>query len=267
MTKLVLSELTRFLLVLPAHRFRFLPSLGWISTPTERSYSLKASNRFHMDQKMSTDNIRNVNDQVVKDENVAHNDDSGEQNQKIMFGKFDIDPAHVFYKSPNQLTFALVNLRPLVPGHVLVVPVRVVPRLKNLSDEEYDDLWRSVRIIQGVLEAYHGASSSNVAVQDGLHAGQSVPHVHVHILPRRGDDYYNTAPIHNDQIYQDLQKWVPNSSILETLIKPNNNEPLEVAQINQATNLAIPQVRRDRTFDEMKEEAALFRRLVLNASQ
>lgn len=40
------------------------------------------------------------------------------------------------------------------------------------------------------LEAVTGASSSNVAIQDGEEAGQSVAHLHVHVLPRkRGDEY------------------------------------------------------------------------------
>jgi diadenosine tetraphosphate (Ap4A) HIT family hydrolase len=56
---------------------------------------------------------------------------TGEQEEKFMFGKLKIEPDHVFHKSPNGLTYALVNLRPLVPGHVLVVPTRVVPRLKS----------------------------------------------------------------------------------------------------------------------------------------
>ena len=38
------------------------------------------------------------------------------------------------------------------------------------------------------MERVYGASSLNIAVQDGVHAGQSVPHVHAHIIPRKAAD-------------------------------------------------------------------------------
>jgi bis(5'-adenosyl)-triphosphatase len=72
---------------------------------------------------------------------------------EIRFGKFVIPASQVFYESASRLTLALVNLRPIVPGHVLVVPRRVVPRMSDLTDEELIDLWRSVRRIAGPIEA------------------------------------------------------------------------------------------------------------------
>lgn len=39
-----------------------------------------------------------------------------------------------------------------------------------------------------MVERVYGATSLNIAVQDGVHAGQSVPHVHAHIIPRRAAD-------------------------------------------------------------------------------
>ena len=44
--------------------------------------------------------------------------------------------SHLFYASPSGLSVAFVNLKPLVPGHVLVVPSRVVPRMAELSKED-----------------------------------------------------------------------------------------------------------------------------------
>jgi len=217
------------------------------------------------ESRMSTENDVTDNAPGNENEKFESFNDAGEQEEKFMFGKCKIEPDHVFHKSPKGLTYALVNLRPLVPGHVLVVPTRVVPRLKNLTSEEYDDLWRSVRDIQGAIECYVGASSSNVAIQDGVHAGQSVPHVHVHILPRRGDDHYNKEPYHNDQIYQDLQDWDPNSCIVETLIKSKGSEFLEQSSTaTQSNHLIIPKVRVDRSFNEMKEEAAILHLVIQN---
>ena len=50
----------------------------------------------------------------------------------VRFGKFALDPRQVFYVSASGLTRAIVNLKPLVPGHVLVVPAKNVPRVSSL---------------------------------------------------------------------------------------------------------------------------------------
>jgi bis(5'-adenosyl)-triphosphatase len=100
------------------------------------------------------------------------------------FGRFTLPGDQVFYLSPSGLTVAIVNLRPLTPGHVLVLARRCVPRLEDLTADEFADLWVSVREVQGALRKEYGATGFNIGVQDGEGAGQSVPHVHVHILPK-----------------------------------------------------------------------------------
>ena len=83
---------------------------------------------------------------------------------------------------------ALVNLKPLLPGHVLVCPRRVTSRLSDLTIEEVSDLFLTVQRVSQVVERVYGASGLNIAIQDGRDAGQSVPHVHTHIVPRRKAD-------------------------------------------------------------------------------
>ena len=97
------------------------------------------------------------------------------------FGRIPISARHMFLGSA--LTYAFVNLKPLVPGHVLISPKRVVPRLHGLSADEQRDLWRTVLAVQNIVGRAHATRDFIVAVQDGILAGQSVPHVHVHILP------------------------------------------------------------------------------------
>lgn len=94
-------------------------------------------------------------------------------------------PTHasqVFYTTT--LSYALVNLKPLLPGHVLVSPLRRVLRLTDLSVDETADLFLAVRRVARMVERVYTATSLNIAVQDGVDAGQSVPHVHAHIIPR-----------------------------------------------------------------------------------
>ena len=56
--------------------------------------------------------------------------------------------------------------------------------LADLDDIEHADLWRTAREVHALVLRHYGAAGANVAVQDGACAGQSVPHVHVHVLPR-----------------------------------------------------------------------------------
>ena len=102
----------------------------------------------------------------------------------VQFGKFSLTPAQVFYVSASGGTYATVNLKPLCPGHVLVIPKRVVPTLAELSQAEHDELWQTVREVQAIVLKAYSLRSTMIGVQDGRDAGQSVPHVHVHVLPR-----------------------------------------------------------------------------------
>eukprot|EP00871_Galdieria_phlegrea_P005000 jgi/Galph1/5500/GphlegSOOS_G4125.1 len=105
----------------------------------------------------------------------------------------------VFYTS--KLAYGIVNLKPIVPGHVLVISKRVVPRFQDLTEEEVFDLWLSAQRIGTHLESFYQAQSMTYCIQDGKAAGQSVPHVHIHIIPRRFGDFERT-----DQVYELLEK-------------------------------------------------------------
>jgi bis(5'-adenosyl)-triphosphatase len=158
----------------------------------------------------------------------------------MRFGKFVIPSSHIFHRT--KWSAAFVNLRPIVPGHVLVMPERIVTTMEGLTDDEYLDLWTSVRSVQRALKAHYQATAFNVAVQDGRAAGQSVPHVHVHILPRTAGDFER-----NDDVYEELEAWAPRAD----MPKPK-------------TNIDVPEDddRVDRTPERMADEAATYRRLL-----
>lgn len=119
--------------------------------------------------------------------------------QKQLFAAFDVS-RQVFYRSA--LSVGIVNLKPLLPGHVLIVPKRVVPRLADLEANEVSDLFLSVQHIGKVLEDVYKARAMTVSLQDGVAAGQSVPHVHIHLIPRHPTDYDGK----NDRIYPLLEQ-------------------------------------------------------------
>ncbi|SCV03882.1 LANO_0G06832g1_1 [Lachancea nothofagi CBS 11611] len=120
-------------------------------------------------------------------------------NSNIYFSKFLVTN-QVFYKSKH--SFALVNLKPLVPGHVLVVPLRrSVISLSDLTADENDDFFRTVQLIHRFIKFQFKADSLNIAIQDGPEAGQTVPHLHTHIIPR-----YRTNNV-GDKIYEMIDEW------------------------------------------------------------
>jgi len=105
--------------------------------------------------------------------------------QAYRFSDLDVPTASIFYLSPSGLTMAFVHWTPLVSGHVLVIPRREAPSLADLTDAEFEDLFRSVREVQAIVCHKCGVRASRLRIQDGKEAGQSVPHVHVHILPQK----------------------------------------------------------------------------------
>mmetsp|Transcript_20673 Transcript_20673/g.29621 ORF Transcript_20673/g.29621 Transcript_20673/m.29621 type:complete len:160 (-) Transcript_20673:624-1103(-) len=154
------------------------------------------------------------------------------------FGSFLLNPSQIFFESA--LSLAIVNLKPIVPGHVLILPKRVVPRLSQLTNDEYSDLFHSVRIVSNALEPYYSADAFNIAVQDGKEAGQSVYHVHVHILPRKAGDFQR-----NDDIYEELDN----------------------QKLNEAYDIKNPFIedRKPRSESQMAAEAAILKSLFTNS--
>lgn len=118
--------------------------------------------------------------------------------ETFAFADHNIPCEHVFYRSA--YSFCFVNRNPVLPGHVLVCPLRNVKRLTELSHAETSDLFITAKRIQAMLEGYYKTTSSTVCVQDGPESGQTVPHVHVHVLPRRKGDFGDDA----DNVYREL---------------------------------------------------------------
>ncbi|KAL0390331.1 UNVERIFIED_CONTAM: Bifunctional bis(5'-adenosyl)-triphosphatase/adenylylsulfatase FHIT [Sesamum calycinum] len=201
------------------------------------------------------------------------------ESESYTFGPYKIGAKEVFYST--QLSYALVNLRPVVPvsyaavcnsvlewwvlgengkkqklketslfdvfeklfctstrprlvssNNVLIVGCvcSLLQRFIDLTADETSDLWLTAQKIGHQLESYHNASSLTFTIQDGPKAGQTVPHVHIHILPRKSGDFEN-----NDEIYE--------------------------AEKELKQKLDLDKERKDRSMEEMAEEAAEYRKL------
>lgn len=122
---------------------------------------------------------------------------------------------------------------------VLVIPSRVTSRLSDLSPSECSDLFLSVQTVSRALEKRYdakfvllllpnrgtnsGIRSMTIAIQDGPLAGQTVPHLHVHVMPRFKGDF---DPL--DKVYDALDELDLSAAQKEILAKEERKERVVV---------------------------------------
>lgn len=149
-----------------------------------------------------------------------------------------------------------MNLKPIVPGHVLVIPTRHVARLADLTTPELTSLMSSVQQVGQVIEKAYNADALTIACQvilpaqsgsqrlisfqDGKAAGQSIPHVHFHLLPRKlhGDKFSD----HNDAVYPALEH-------------AEGGLPHDLKTSHQSLEVDADADRKPRAMEEMEKEA------------
>jgi histidine triad (HIT) family protein len=94
------------------------------------------------------------------------------------------EPAHIVVD--DEACLAFLDRRPLFEGHVLVVPREHHETLADLPVEQVGPLFERVRTLQSVIE--HALDADGVFVAANNRVSQSVPHFHVHAVPRRRKD-------------------------------------------------------------------------------
>ena len=94
-------------------------------------------------------------------------------------------PARIVCETEEYLAFHDVN--PQAPVHILIVPKRVIPRLAEAGPGDEELLGRMLLATRGIAEAAGVAESGyRVVINNGPDAGESVPHLHIHVLGGRG---------------------------------------------------------------------------------
>jgi histidine triad (HIT) family protein len=93
-------------------------------------------------------------------------------------------PAHVVADESEVMAF--LDIRPLFPGHVLVVPKQHFETLVDLPVALVEPVFAATRRLVAAVEGAMDADGSLVAVNNRI--SQSVPHLHVHVVPRRRKD-------------------------------------------------------------------------------
>ena len=90
----------------------------------------------------------------------------------------------------NDLLLAFLDVNPLAEGHTLVIPKRAVERLGDLTAQEAAEFGRQIPLLARRIMTATGAPACNILQNDGRAAGQEVPHVHFHVIPRKTGDAF-----------------------------------------------------------------------------
>ncbi len=100
-------------------------------------------------------------------------------------------PASFVYQ--DALCVAFMDINPIARGHILVVPRQSVATLEELETPVHAHLWETAVRIGRAQRRALGSSAQHFLVNDGRDASQSVPHVHIHVIPRYSGDRYATV--------------------------------------------------------------------------
>ena len=131
---------------------------------------------------------------------------------KIINGQI---PARIL--NQDDLAVAMLDAFPLADGHTLVVPKIHYSKIQDMDRDTSASVFSLVRKISAALEKAVNVNSTTIAIHNGKEAGQEIPHLHVHIIPRTKDD--GAGPVHSmfenrpslntdqfDLIYRNIKK-------------------------------------------------------------
>lgn len=101
-------------------------------------------------------------------------------------------PSHSIYE--DDAVMAFLDAHPLVEGHTLVIPKDHYETTDDMPDAVGAAIGRALTQLTPIVETAVDADASTIGINNGSAAGQEVPHVHAHIVPRHQGD--NAGPIH-----------------------------------------------------------------------
>ena len=95
-------------------------------------------------------------------------------------------PAHVVYEDDELIAF--LDKHPISDGHTLLLTKRHYERLGEIPQAEVAKLFAKAQELNETIMKKMSAQGSHISINDGKAAHQLVPHIHVHIIPRKPED-------------------------------------------------------------------------------
>jgi len=88
----------------------------------------------------------------------------------------------------NQYCYGRWDKFPVSTGHLLIIPIRHYGCYFDSSADEVKALWALINEGKEIIDKLHGPDAYNIGVNVGEHAGQTIPHIHIHLIPRYEGD-------------------------------------------------------------------------------
>ena len=117
-------------------------------------------------------------------------------------------PGHII--AENEDCIAILDINPLVIGHVLVIPKKETDYIFDIENEDYLKLWSFAKTVAAAVEKAIPCKRIGIAV-----IGLEVPHAHIHLVPLQhvGDINFTRPKLHPSQeelekTAQDIRKWI-----------------------------------------------------------
>jgi diadenosine tetraphosphate (Ap4A) HIT family hydrolase len=98
----------------------------------------------------------------------------------------ELPPERIWLATKHALAFP--DSFPISPGHTLVIPVRHIASVFDLSEAEQGALWALVAKVRAAIHERLQPDGFNIGINDGTAAGQTIGHAHIHVIPRRKGD-------------------------------------------------------------------------------
>ena len=95
--------------------------------------------------------------------------------------------------SESTKSIAFLDAFPLATGHTLVIPKHHYGKMQDLAPDDATDLFSLVHTVVPKIDSVTG--SSLIAIHNGKEAGQEIPHLHIHLIPRNTSD--SAGPVHS----------------------------------------------------------------------
>lgn len=112
----------------------------------------------------------------------------------------------------NETTMAFLSNKPDATAHILVITKEHFANLNDVNIEKYIELQKTLLLINDHLINNCNYTGVNILMASGKSAGQSIEHVHYHLIPRNVDDGINAWPVlsnrkheTSDELYQKLK--------------------------------------------------------------
>jgi len=98
----------------------------------------------------------------------------------------DVPAGRVIWRGTH--TIALKDEFPVSPGHSLIAPLRHICSWTEGTSDERTELLAAIDYVRARIDAEHAPGGYNIGINDGPVAGQTVPHLHMHLIPRYAGD-------------------------------------------------------------------------------